>query len=136
MTSSTSPSRRRGAPRGNKNAYKHGFYSRQFPPADLAGASPTSPSGLQDEIAMLRLFMRRLIRLGAASDDLELTVDMLRVLCLAASSLNRLVRTQHLIFTPDNEFQLAMSQALQEVMQEMNIDAAHPLPPRPIHPTG
>ena len=76
------PKRRRGAPHGNKNALKHGFYSRQFKKADLVDLESADFIGLKDEITMLRVFMRRVIQLGKDVNELPHTISLLRVLCL------------------------------------------------------
>ncbi len=89
--------RRRGAPIGNTNALKHGFYSRSFRDIDLHDLEKVHFSGLQDEITMLRVYIRRVTEMS----DLILTfsdaVALLRVLSLASISLTRLLATQSLI---------------------------------------
>ena len=108
---------KRGAPLGNTNALKHGFYSKQLRAMRADGPLPeeiTDRIGLSDEIAMLRLFTRRLIRMGSDIEDLETAISLLRVLCLASTTLTRLLRTQAL-FAQENELADAISQALDEL---------------------
>ena len=98
-TALTTPKRKRGAPKGNTNALKHGFYSKQLRTMRADGPLPeeiTDRMGLSDEIAMLRLYTRRLIRMGAEIEDLDTAISLLRVLCLASTTLTRLLRTQAL----------------------------------------
>ena len=94
---SSPPKRKRGAPLGNTNAVTHGFYSRQFRTADLDDVQDCSVASLKDEIDMLRVHIRRLIQLGEDIDDYDKFANLLRILCLASTSLNRLIRTQHII---------------------------------------
>src|SRR5512135_1713917 len=103
---------RRGAPLGNLNALKHGFYARQFKKADLAGLENCDFEGLKDEIAMLRIYIRRLIQQGSESSDLYETAGILRILCLATTSLTRLIRTQHLLVSGTEDPFWELRQAL------------------------
>jgi hypothetical protein len=80
------PKPHRGAPRGNQNALKHGFYTRHFDKVDLADLKTASFDGLNDEIAMLRLFMRRLIDRYQSSDDLSVAAAVVTSLFAAAVS--------------------------------------------------
>jgi hypothetical protein len=113
---------RRGAPSGNTNAIKHGFYARHFKKKDMDDLEKSSLGSVADEIALLRVFTRRVVELGIHVEDLSQAVDLLRVLCLASSSLNRLLRTQKLLAPEENdEVGRAISEALSEVMQEFNI---------------
>src|SRR4030042_2240032 len=77
----------RGAPRGNKNALKHGFYSKVLNEAqqldlELAGES----EGLDDEIALLRVKIKAL---------LEKDPNNIQLIMQASSTLARLVRTRY-----------------------------------------
>jgi hypothetical protein len=85
------PKPHRGAPRGNKNALKHGFYTRHFDKVDLADLKAVSFDGLNDEITMLRVFIRRLIERYQSSDDLDSALAVVRALSIASFSLARLV---------------------------------------------
>ena len=59
--------RSRGAQPGNLNAVKHGFYSAHFHQADLAAFETNTFTGLNDEIALLRLYIHRAVELGAGT---------------------------------------------------------------------
>jgi len=69
----------RGAPPGNLNALKHGFYARQFKKAELTGLEQCDFDGLNDEIAILRVYIRRLIQQGSDTTDLYETAGILRI---------------------------------------------------------
>jgi hypothetical protein len=80
---------KRGAPRGNQNARKHGFYSRALDEADrLELEELTQVVGLDDEIALLRWKLRQLTENEPGRLDLHLD---------AANTLARLVKTRYLI---------------------------------------
>jgi len=137
--------RKRGGQPGNKNALKHGFYAQSqellLPSASAtekgarsqsdhlneraispANVDPLEQSeSLQEEIAMLRDFMRRVV----AESDRPLThselLDTLRVLSLAASSIARLVKIQELNLGGVEEIRRTISNAISEVAREMNL---------------
>jgi hypothetical protein len=112
------PKRGRGAPPGNTNALKHGFYSRRLKRSDLSGIEYCD-ARLQEEITMLRVFTRRVIELGKDVDTLPEAVSLLRALCLASTSLTRLMKTQHLLTPSGNPALDAFHQALDEVVKEL-----------------
>jgi hypothetical protein len=53
--------RKRGGQPGNSNAFKHGFYTKNFSPAECRGLQSTQGVVLGDEIALLRVLINRLI---------------------------------------------------------------------------
>ncbi|MDR3577206.1 MAG: hypothetical protein P4L50_25375 [Anaerolineaceae bacterium] len=111
--------RRRGAPNGNRNALKHGFYSRQFKPADLKDLARCQYTDLSDEIAVLRVQLRRVIELSSQAQTLTEAAFTLRALCLATLSINRLVRTQFTLGNQGSEVADALAQALEEIAPEL-----------------
>lgn len=114
MTEEITPKRKRGAPPGNHNALKHGFYSRKFKHTDLAGLEEIKCLSLTEEITMMRVSIRRVVeQAGAITDPLQ-SVEMLRALAGAASSLARLVRAQALIHSPQDEISDSLNRALTE----------------------
>jgi len=116
------PKRRRGAPHGNKNALKHGFYSRQFKKADLVDLESADFIGLKDEITMLRVYIRRVIDLGNDVNDLTQAISLLRVLCLASASLMRLLKTQYLLGAQTDKYTVA----LREIYEELSAMISYP----------
>jgi hypothetical protein len=83
------PRRLRGAPLNNLNALKHGFYARKFRPTDLVDLAESKFIGLNEEITMLRVFMRGVIEQSSSASTLSESIEVLRVLSLAAASLTR-----------------------------------------------
>ena len=51
--------RKRGGQAGNTNALKHGFYTKNFSLAERRGLEATKEIVLADEIALLRVLIRR-----------------------------------------------------------------------------
>jgi hypothetical protein len=103
MTDSSSPSPRpRGAQPGNHNALKHGFYTRRVPGLKDAAleALATEFPGLEEEIFVLRTYIRRTLEWSAACRDYHESLLLLRTLCLALSTLARLTR-EHRALTAD-----------------------------------
>ncbi|MDR3577853.1 MAG: hypothetical protein P4L50_28655 [Anaerolineaceae bacterium] len=122
--------RRRGGQRGNHNALKHGFYAHQFNPADLKDLEKCEFSGLADEIALLRVQIRRLVALSEQDQTLAEAAFTLRVLSLAALAVNRLVRTQHAIGAQGS----GMGDLLSEALHEMGMVPGGPYDTNAPHP--
>jgi hypothetical protein len=81
-------SRKRGGQPGNINALKHGFYSSHFTEAEAEDIAAVSP-GLQDEISLLRVIIRRLSDIFLTDPDLSPS-EQLTYLDLLSKALNRL----------------------------------------------
>jgi hypothetical protein len=110
----------RGAPPGNLNALKHGFYSRRLKKRDLDGVDAADVKGLVEEIALIRVFTRRLIEsVHPDMDPFELAF-ILRALCLASSTITRVVKTQFLIASSGSAMDDLIDQAILEVNQELH----------------
>ena len=126
--------RKVGAPYGNHNALKHGFYSRHFRSGELSDLEAVNAEGLQDEIAAMRVYIRRFIASSAQgsapgdratpSSAAKATYpDMvfLDAIGLAATRLASLIKTQKLL---DHQYPKAsedLSRALAEVMKELDL---------------
>jgi len=121
--------RRRGAPIGNTNAVKHGMYSPCHNPGIYTEESERSNQTLDEEIAHLRFFMRRLYELSESVDNIYDAAGLLRVLSMASTSLTNLLKAQYLIF--GDESQGSLSRALQAVLADMRAKKAGSSPPNP-----
>jgi hypothetical protein len=95
---STEAKRKRGAPKGNQNARKHGFYSSVLAPEQkeiLPAAGRVG--GLRQEIAMLRTQLKSL--LAKDPDNLSLMTDavnsLARMLHIDASLKKTQKKTKH-----------------------------------------
>ena len=121
MTQPT-PTRRRGAQPGNRNALKHGFYARAYKAGELADLDAMLTTGLQDEITMIRVATRRVIDYIAEFTNPTEAVMTLGALGLAATRLATLLRTQK-ILDGQQSTSTVLSQALAEVVRELGISA-------------
>ena len=115
-----SSTRRPGAPTGNHNALKHGFYTRRLKKRDLTGVEATDASGLVEEIALIRIFTRRLVESCLPDADFFELADILRILCLASTTITRLTRTQYLLSTSNTGFDDEINEAIRQVNEEFN----------------
>ena len=78
--------RKRGAPAGNQNARKHGFYSRMLDAAEEADyVLATEVEGIDDEIALLRVKIKSVLRHDP---------DNFKLVLQAVTTLSRLLATR------------------------------------------
>jgi hypothetical protein len=125
-TSPTSSTKRsRGAPKGNLNALQHGFYTRRIKKSHLTGVESTDVSGLIEEIALIRVFTRRLIESCTPEADAYELAEILRILCLASSTISRVVRTQCLITATGT----SLDDEIAEAIRQVNYELLRNLPP-------
>jgi hypothetical protein len=117
------PSRRRGAPPGNSNALKHGFYSRYYKPLEARRLARYQFSGLQDEIEVLRVLLHRTVELYHATGEMAEALECLRHICLILTCLNRLARTQALLLPPEDSRWAALEEAAGEITSEWPVVA-------------
>lgn len=102
--------RRRGAQPGNLNAIKHGFYSRRLHELQKEG-------GLENEIAMVRLLVRRVSEL-AADPELDLT-DLLKALDTLSSGADRLARLLRAQKEMDGAAPAGFNPVLERVLEKL-----------------
>ena len=115
--------RTRGAQPGNTNALKHGFYSRTFRNLEESDLDFLS-EGLSDEIAMVRVALRRFFDLfqNESSDDLVSWSVALGTLGMTSTRLASLLRTQTILEGgAASDVAAALSDALTSVVQELGI---------------
>ncbi len=87
--------RKRGAQPGNRNAYKHGFYASPFSRQEINSLEDVQ-NGMADEIAMLRLLMRRIMGQSDERDrSFDETLQTLQRLSLVANRLAKLIKVHH-----------------------------------------
>jgi len=102
--------RKRGAPRGNQNALKHGYYSKTFSPEDRFDLDIAADmEGVGEEIALLRFEIKKAISGG----DIGNLVPLVH----AALALEKLIRTHHRIFLEKrNTLKLAVENVVRNVL--------------------
>ena len=99
---------KRGAPRGNQNARKHGFYSKVLDEAErLDYELATSVEGIDDEIALLRVKMKSLL----VHDP-----ENIKLIMQATNTLARLVRTRYNISKEDKK---GLKEAIANVLKDI-----------------
>jgi hypothetical protein len=103
-----------GAPKGNQNARKHGFYSRVLDEAErLDFEQATDVEGLDNEIALLRVKIKSLL----AHDP-----ENIRLIMQATNTLVRLVRTRYNISQDDKKgLKAAIVNVLRDVALPLGI---------------
>jgi len=100
--------RRRGAPKGNQNARKHGFYSRVLDEAEQLDLElATGVEGIDDEIALLRVKIKSI---------LEKDPENIRLLAAATNALARLVKTRYNI---TKEQKKGLKEAIGNVLRDV-----------------
>jgi hypothetical protein len=99
---------KRGAPKGNQNARKHGFYSKVLDEAEkLDFELATGVEGIDDEIALLRVKIKSLI----AHDP-----NNIKLIMEATNTLARLVRTRYNI---TKEQKKGLKEAIGNVLRDI-----------------
>ena len=99
---------KRGAPKGNQNARKHGFYSRALTEAEKADLSEASLiEGIDQEIAFLRMKLKELAENEPDRIDLHLE---------AANTIARLIRTRYQVSKEEKQ---SLKDAITKVLTEV-----------------
>ena len=109
----------RGAPKGNLNALKHGFYSRLFHTTEADDLSLDPTISLEHEITLLRVMIRRTMQLADGIDDLREATRVLDALGAAAGRLSNLLRAQKSLNQGQSELADEISIAIQQVNAEL-----------------
>lgn len=91
--------KKRGGQPGNTNALRHGFYTKNFSLAECRGLEATKEIVLADEIALLRVLIRRFSGQVLASQGIPLyeSAQHLVVISEAMLRLASLLRTNHML---------------------------------------
>lgn len=100
--------RKRGAPKGNQNARKHGFYSKVLDEAErLDFEYATGVEGIDDEIALIRVKIKSLV----AHDP-----NNIKLIMQATNTLARLVRMRYNISKKDKK---GLKEAIGNVLRDI-----------------
>jgi uncharacterized protein YjcR len=101
---------KRGAPKGNQNARKHGFYSRALTEAEKIELEEAGyVEGIDQEIALLRIKLRELVE--NEPDRIDLHFE-------AANTIARLVKTRYQI---TKEQKRSLKEAIAKVLTEVAV---------------
>ena len=104
--------RQRGAQPGNTNRVKTGFYSKRFNGDELDDLEIELREGLTDEIALMRVMMRRV--LDAADGETE-KKDLIDTLGTSSTRLSLLMRAQAQINNHQTDIANLIIDAIEEV---------------------
>ena len=100
--------RKRGAPKGNQNARKHGFYSKVLDEAEkLDFELASGVEGIDDEIALLRVKIKSI---------LENDPENIKLIMQATSALEKLIRTRYKI---TKEQRKGLKEAIGNVLRDV-----------------
>jgi len=100
--------RKRGAPKGNQNARKHGFYSRVLDETErLDFELAAGVNGIDDEIALLRVKIKSI---------LEKDPENISLIMQATNTLARLVKTNYNI---TREQRKGLKEAISNVFKDI-----------------
>ena len=119
-SSSEKPKRKRGAPPGNKNALKHGFYAQKDMQTGIDGLDGEASTGILDEINLIRDYMLFVLGFAYEVNSLAEALDCLRTFSLAASSLTRMIKVQKLVFGDSSDIETALMDAIACLNKEQN----------------
>ena len=82
-------------------------------------SKPKTQKGLEEEIEMLRDMMRKVVTMSNGVESLDEAVAALRALGSSASHLASLIKAQKSLGVGDVDVSTALSQAIQEVTEEL-----------------
>ena len=107
---------KKGAPKGNRNAVKHGFYARVFNEAEKVDFTVAAGvEGIDEEIALLRLEIKNAIS-GGDERNLILLVK-------AAGALEKLIRTRYQIASTQRQgLKEAIGKVIKDVLVPLGIN--------------
>ena len=113
--------RKKGAQPGNVNALKSGFYSRTFSEAELVeiGRLAVAELSLDEEIAMLRVLMRRVLESEMPA------AEAVELFGRASGQLRRLVITRAGLEQrgeSEESVEAAISRALDDLSEELGVE--------------
>ncbi len=121
-TTLNKPKRKRGAQPGNTNSLKHGFYSHRFNNLEISDLGTALSDGLTDEIALLRVIIRRVFEYADTdAQDLDTWSAALNTLGAASTRLAGLLRTQQIIAGDSGDVLSVLSQAIGEVAHDLGL---------------
>src|SRR5512138_2261504 len=103
-TSPNPNNKRRGAPAGNTNALKHGYYAKVFPNSRGGNLESYDFANLEEEIMLVRLALRQVAAFNNEVKTFQEASTLLRLVCLGVATLNRLLRTRALVKTSPSRF--------------------------------
>jgi hypothetical protein len=114
--------RKSGGQPGNLNVLKHGFYSKHFQNSELEDLDEARD--LQEEITMMRVVIRRLLKMARGCKDMGELVTVLEALGLASTRVAGLMRTQKFLGGNKNPFDEMIDKVIDDVTKDWPIRKA------------
>jgi len=126
------PRRKPGAQTGNKNAEKHGFYSKNFTADENKRLTDSDRYSMDDELDLLRLYTERLVN-EITFDEITITdqqgnhtrdghyLAQLNTLSIMMQSRSTLVRTHYLTRGKGGVIEQGIIEALEELRLELGL---------------
>lgn len=99
-----------------------GFYDRGYRPLEAQDLQDALKSGLADEIAMLRVSLRRLFELTGEELESQEARQALNALGLAATRLAHLLKVEYEISGQSESSSAAIRSALDQTIEEMRAE--------------
>ena len=115
---SLSEKRKTGGQPGNRNALKHGLYSRLLLPDEKKSLDRDSVGKLDDEITMMRALLYRTLKSFKENPPASFMdhIHALRAISFAVTSLQGVFRAQKIVY---NENGHTVEEVMQEIMEEL-----------------
>lgn len=111
-----------GAQPGNKNAEKHGFYSKHFSKDESIRLADTDRMSIEGEIDLIRVYIDRLASIVSAKDKLsDDDLKALNTLSLMTQSISTMIRTHYLTRGKGGVIESTIMEALEELRLEMGL---------------
>ena len=108
---------------GGQRKRPEGLYNDRFRALELKVLSMVDSVSLEDEINLLRLYMRRVLVLAGSIDDLNLAIKVLNTLGSTSQRIMHLHKTQlQLTETRSDQVSSALTRALDQLVEEMELD--------------
>ena len=98
-----------------------GFYSHLFKDGEILDLEAYFIDGLLDEIAMLRVWTRRVMAFAEGVESLDEAIGVLGALGVASLHLANLLRVQKLLGGASDHIEKELIRALDDIHREMNI---------------
>lgn len=97
------PARKRGGQSGNRNAYKHGFYTRAYQKSEQLAISSSREDCVQDEINLIRVLVAKIAQDIQPAQNLSFqeNISALHTVSLALARLDSLRHTNLTLTKPD-----------------------------------
>jgi len=121
MAKTKDPKRRQGAQPGNKNAEKHGFYSKNFSSEETTRLANSDLHSVEHEIELLRIYVSRISELVPLDEIGENELKALNTLSLLTQSISTMIRTHYLTRGKGGVVEKSIMDALEELRLEMGL---------------